>query len=74
IPVLGAFFRTTSINRTEKELIMIITPHLVRPMSRGTQTPALPGASLDNYRPNFAETMFLETGDFGQDAATGYSK
>lgn len=74
IPVLGAFFRTTSINRTEKELIMIITPHLVRPMARGTQTPALPGASLDNYRPNFAETMFLETGDFGQDAATGYSK
>ncbi|MBA4283926.1 MAG: hypothetical protein C0434_00135 [Xanthomonadaceae bacterium] len=74
IPVLGAFFRSTSINRTEKELIMIITPHLVRPLARGTQTPALPGAGLDNYRPKFAETMFLETGDFGQDAETGYSK
>lgn len=74
IPVLGAFFRTTSINRTEKELIMIITPHLVRPLARGAQTPALPGAGLDNYRPNFAETMFLETGDYGQDAETGYSK
>eukprot|EP00611_Tribonema_gayanum_P000518 TRINITY_DN1036_c1_g1_i4.p1 TRINITY_DN1036_c1_g1~~TRINITY_DN1036_c1_g1_i4.p1 ORF type:complete len:484 (-),score=134.20 TRINITY_DN1036_c1_g1_i4:3323-4774(-) len=74
IPVLGAFFRSTSINRTEKELIMVITPHLVRPMARGTQVPALPGASLDNYRPGFAETMFLETGDFGQDAETGYSK
>ncbi|WP_293367515.1 type II and III secretion system protein family protein [Nevskia sp.] len=74
IPVLGAFFRSTSINRTEKELIMIITPHLVRPFARGTQVPALPGASLDSYRPNFAETIFLETGDFGQDADTGYSK
>lgn len=74
IPVLGAFFRSTSINRTEKELIMIITPHLVRPLSRGTQTPALPGAALDSFRPKFAETMFLETGDFGQGPETGYSK
>ena len=74
IPVLGAFFRSTRINRAEKELIMIITPHLVRPLARGTQLPALPGAALDKYRPNFAETMFLETGDFGQDAETGYSK
>ena len=74
IPVLGAFFRTTNINRTEKELIMVITPHLVRPMSRGAQMPALPGESTDRYRPNFAETMFLESGNFGQEAETGYSK
>jgi pilus assembly protein CpaC len=74
IPVLGAFFRSTTINRAEKELIMLITPHLVRPFARGTQGPALPGSGLDSYRPNFAETMFLETGDFGQDAETGYSK
>jgi len=74
IPVLGAFFRSTRINRAEKELIMIITPHLVRPFARGTQGPALPGSGMDSYRPNFAETMFLESGDFGQDAETGYSK
>lgn len=74
IPVLGAFFRTTNINRTEKELIMVITPHLVRPIGRGTQLPPLPGESTDRFRPNFAETMFLEAGDFGQDAETGYSK
>ena len=74
IPVLGAFFRTTNITRNEKELIMVITPHLVRPIAKGSQLPQLPGAATDRYRPNFAETMFLESGNFGQDADTGYSK
>lgn len=74
IPVLGAFFRSTRIDRTEKELIMVVTPHLVRPIARGTQLPPLPGAATDRYRPNFAETMFLESGSFGQDSDSGYSK
>ena len=30
LPVIGAFFRSTSINKQEKELIMVVTPHLVR--------------------------------------------
>ena len=74
IPVLGAFFRSTRIDRTEKELIMVVTPHLVRPLGRGTALPALPGEATDRYRPNFAETMFLESGDFGQSSDSGYSK
>jgi len=74
IPVLGAFFRSTTINRQEKELIMIVTPHLVRPIAKGAPLPPLPGESTDRYRPNFAETMFLETGNFGQTNESGYSK
>lgn len=74
IPVLGAFFRSTRIDRTEKELIMVVTPHLVRPIARGTALPPLPGDATDRYRPNFAETMFLESGDFGQSSDSGYSK
>lgn len=74
LPVLGAFFRSTSISRTEKELIMLVTPHLVRPIARGVALPPLPGEASDRYRPSFAETLFLETGDFGQSADHGYSK
>lgn len=74
IPVLGAFFRSTRIDRTEKELIMVVTPHLVRPIARGTTLPPLPGDATERYRPNFAETMFLESGDFGQSSDSGYSK
>ncbi|HWU67959.1 MAG TPA: type II and III secretion system protein family protein [Stenotrophobium sp.] len=70
LPVLGAFFKSTSINRQDKELIMIVTPHLVRPLARGAQVPPLPGARYDNYDPSFARTMFLERGNFD----TGFSQ
>ncbi len=33
VPILGALFRSTSYNRQETELVMIVTPRLVRPTS-----------------------------------------
>jgi pilus assembly protein CpaC len=73
VPVLGAFFRNTSISRNERELIMVVTPHLVKPMAKGSPMPELPGAALDQYNPSFAHTMFFENGKFGQ-SDTGYSR
>src|SRR3546814_5757351 len=35
IPVLGAFFKSTTLDRSDKELIMVVTPHLVRPVAKG---------------------------------------
>lgn len=73
VPILGAFFKNNSVNRTEKELVMIVTPHLVRPLARDARRPPLPGAATDNYRPSFGQLMFQETGHY--DAAQfGYSK
>ena len=66
VPVIGAFFRNTSINRTDRELIMVVTPHLVRPMTKDAPLPPMPGAPLDQYNPSFAHTMFMETGRYGQ--------
>jgi pilus assembly protein CpaC len=75
LPVIGAFFRNTSVNRSERELIMVVTPHLVRPMTKDAPLPELPGASLDQYNPSFAHTMFLENGKFGQGQNDqGYSR
>lgn len=73
VPVLGAFFRTPSISRNQRELIMVVTPHLVRPLAKDAQLPQLPGAGLDRYNPSFAHTMFMETGNFGQNEH-GYSR
>lgn len=70
LPVIGAFFRSTSVNQQERELIMIVTPHLVQPIARGAQRPALPGAAYDQYDPGFGSTMLLETGEFD----TGFSR
>ncbi|MNS78973.1 Type II secretion system protein D precursor [compost metagenome] len=72
IPVLGAFFRDNTINREERELLMIVTPHLVQPLAANAQLPSLPGEQLRNYDPNFYRMFFLENGDF--DSLSGLSK
>jgi len=38
IPVLGALFRSTSFQKNESELIIIVTPHLVKPLDMTRQT------------------------------------
>jgi pilus assembly protein CpaC len=47
LPVLGALFRSDRFQRRETELVIIITPYLVQPVSdpRALQTPT------DNFRP-----------------------
>jgi pilus assembly protein CpaC len=72
IPILGAFFRDNSINREERELLMIVTPHLVQPLAANAQLPSLPGEKLRNYDPNFYRMFFLENGDF--DSLSGLSQ
>jgi pilus assembly protein CpaC len=54
LPILGALFRSTAYRRDETELVVIITPYLVRPVS--TQM-ALP---TDGYHaPNDIQNQFL---------------
>ncbi len=38
IPVLGALFRSTAFKKNETELIVIVTPHLVKPLDMAKQT------------------------------------
>ena len=64
IPILGAFFRDSTIKREEKELLMIVTPHLVQPLAVNAQLPTLPGEQMRNYDPNWFRMYFLEDGDF----------
>jgi pilus assembly protein CpaC len=39
LPVLGALFRSTKFQRQETELVIIVTPYLVRPVSNQMATP-----------------------------------
>ncbi|MES2137124.1 MAG: type II and III secretion system protein family protein [Pseudomonadota bacterium] len=62
LPVLGALFRSTSFQKEESELVVIVTPYLVRPVSGQMATP------IDGYRiPNDIER------DFGGQVFTGVS-
>ena len=64
IPILGAFFKSNDLQREDRELIMVVTPHLVRPLAKGAPLPKLPGSEYDRYAPSAARTIFLERGDF----------
>lgn len=44
LPILGALFRSTSFRRQETELVIIVTPYLVRPVSGQLASP------IDGYR------------------------
>jgi len=72
IPILGAFFRNSQVNREERELLMIVTPHLVQPLAANAQLPSLPGEKLRNYDPNWYRLYFLENGNF--DKRSGLSQ
>lgn len=38
VPILGALFRSSTFRRNETELIVIVTPHLVKPLDMAKQT------------------------------------
>ncbi|MGE0226255.1 MAG: type II and III secretion system protein family protein [Acetobacteraceae bacterium] len=46
-PVLGALFRKSGLDRTEKELVIIITPYIVRPVAN----PSMLALPTDGYAP-----------------------
>jgi len=55
IPILGALFRSSAFQKHETELIIIVTPHLARPLDMKRQ-----GLPTDYYKdPNDTEFYFL---------------
>jgi pilus assembly protein CpaC len=64
LPVLGALFRSTSFRRDETELVIIVTPYLVRPVSRQLALP------VDGYRaPDDIQRNFLGQSYTGKSGA-----
>lgn len=37
VPIIGALFRSTDFNRNETELVMVVTPRIIRPVAAGTK-------------------------------------
>ena len=46
LPILGPFFRSMQYSQDEKELVIIATPHLVKPIAKGVELP-LPGSDKE---------------------------
>ena len=65
LPILGALFRSNTFRRNESELVIVVTPYLVNPVSASQI--ALP---TDGYRgANTAERVFLGTAEYGRSGA-----
>jgi pilus assembly protein CpaC len=58
IPILGALFRSSNFEQEDKELLMIVTPHLVKPIAKNIKLNELPGETYRSYVPSFTGMMF----------------
>ncbi|WP_288367851.1 pilus assembly protein N-terminal domain-containing protein [uncultured Alcanivorax sp.] len=72
LPVLGAFFRSGRIEREDKELVMVVTPHLVSPKSAAMPRDPLPGAGYHNSSTGWLD-MMTETRPGSQSIRHGLS-
>jgi pilus assembly protein CpaC len=54
IPILGALFRSTSFNKAETELVITVTPHLIRPVA-----PTVLALPTDRVQPALEPDQFL---------------
>lgn len=73
LPVLGSFFKRQTYQQNETELVIVVTPTLVKPMARGTNLRAsLPGEGRDSAD-NAVWRGFL-LGTAGDPSLPGFSK
>lgn len=73
LPILGAFFRSTRFSREDKELVIVVTPTLVRPIAAKAELPPLPGAEADQYNPSWMRRLFYG-GATTDDESAGLSR
>jgi pilus assembly protein CpaC len=67
LPILGALFKTTRFEREDRELLMIVSPHLVNPLAKDASKLPMPGEEYKNYVPGVFEMQLGETGEFDPD-------
>lgn len=58
IPYIGAFFRSKRFQKDDKELLMVVTPHIVHPLRKDVSLPRLPGEEYRRTDPDYAEFLF----------------
>jgi pilus assembly protein CpaC len=72
LPIIGAFFKQVSYSQNDKELVIIVTPHLVSPIAKGAALPTTPGEQSEQR--DGAVWRSVLGGIVSPDAAPGFSK
>lgn len=60
IPYIGAFFRSKRLQKDDKELLMVVTPHIVHPLKPDAALPPLPGEEYRRTDPDYAKFIFYK--------------
>ena len=72
LPVIGSFFRQNRYSMNEKELVILVTPRLVKPLARNTDlAPLLPGAAEQRDGPVWGSILL---GGAARTVVPGFSR
>lgn len=71
LPIIGTFFKQLNYQQNDKELVIIVTPHLVSPLAKDAKLPATPG-ELSEQR-NAPVWRSLLGGAASRDPVPGFS-
>lgn len=72
LPIIGTFFKELNYQQKDKELVIIVTPHLVSPLAKGARLPATPGEQSEQR--NAPVWRSYLGGAFSRDAGPGFSQ
>lgn len=73
LPIIGAFFRGIEYSQEEHELVIVVTPRLVRPIARGVSLP-LPGERQEQQDSMTTAWGYYLMGPAGGQQAPGFSR
>jgi len=73
LPIIGAFFRSVRYSQEDRELVIVVTPRLVRPIARGTSLPLPGGPQEESDRMANAWGYYL-LGPAGGQQMPGFSR
>ncbi|WP_277185262.1 type II and III secretion system protein family protein [Caballeronia sp. BR00000012568055] len=72
LPIIGAFFKNLQYSQSDRELVIIVTPHLVAPIAKNAALPSTPGEQSEQR--NGPVWRSFVGGVFARDAAPGFSQ
>jgi pilus assembly protein CpaC len=72
LPIIGTFFKQLNYQQSDKELVIVVTPHLVSPLAKDAPLPATPGEQAEQ-RDGPVWRAYLG-GAVSSDAGPGFSR
>jgi pilus assembly protein CpaC len=73
LPIIGAFFRGIQYSQEDRELVIVVTPRLVKPIARGVSLP-LPGGREEVENRDSTAWGYYLLGPAGGQQMPGFSR